>query len=242
MKKLLATASVLALSLAVPAFAQENCGTTQATLSTLTISADADVKAAPDLTMISAGVVTTAPTADAALKENAQKMTAVFGALKKAGVAEKDMQTSGINVSPQYNYQENKSPTIIGYQASNNVNVALHDLKSIGPVLDTLVAQGANQINGPTFSIDEPETLLNKARQEAVAKARKRADIYAAAAGLKIKRIVSMSEQTGYSGPPMPYQMMAMKGREVADAASSPVASGEVNLTATVNIVYELGN
>ena len=222
--------------LALPALAQENCADKQTTLN---ISAEAEVKAAPDIAMISAGVLTVSKNADAALKENAVQMNAVFTALKAAGVKDKDMQTSGITISPQYVYEQNKTPQITGYQASNNLNVVIRDLKKMGSVLDTLVAKGANQINGPTFSIENTDAFLDGARKEAVAKARKRAELYAEAAGLKIKRIVTMSESTNFGSPPRPMMAMAKLAMDEA-SAPSPVAKGEIGLSAQVNITYEL--
>lgn len=228
--------SVLML-LTVPAMAQE---TEVNKATTLDFSAEATIKAEPDIATISSGVVTSAKTADAAMKENSVKMNAIFAALKKAGIEDKDRQTSGITVNPQYLYAENKAPVITGYQANNNVNVTLHDLKKIGSVLDTLISQGSNQISGPNFSVDEPEELLNKARTEAIAKARKRADVYAAATGMKVGKIRSISENTniGYQQPPV----MMMRKMAMADAAaeSTPVASGQVSLGVNVNISYEL--
>jgi len=206
---------------------------------TLDISAEANVKAEPDMAIISAGVITNSKTAEAAMKENATKMTAIFAALKKAGIADKDRQTSGITVNPQYVYKENQSPTISGYNASNSVNVTLRDLKAIGPVLDTLISQGANNISGPNFSVENPEELLNGARKEAVEKARKRAEVYAAATGLKIAKIRSISENSNI-GYPQPVMMMARAKMEMAGDASTPVASGQVNLNVNVNISYEL--
>jgi uncharacterized protein YggE len=239
MKHLFATVSVLAL-MAMPAMAQEKIWDKVETK--LDIAAQASIKSEPDMAVISAGVVTNAKTADAALKENANKMAAVFAALKKSGIKDKDIQTSGINVSPQYVYEEKKAPAITGYQASNNVNVAIHDLKIVGSVLDTLVSQGANQINGPTFSIEDTDDLMDQARKDAMVKARKRAELYAAASGLKIKRILSISEQGGYN-PPGPVPMFAMAKAMRADAAqeSSPVSAGQVDVNVTVNVAYELG-
>ena len=221
---------------AVPAFAQ-TAEVSKAT--TLDISAEASVKAEPDLATISAGVVINAKTAEAAMKENAAKMNAIFAALKKVGIADKDRQTSGITVNPQYVYKENQSPTIAGYTASNSVNVILRDLKAIGPVLDTLIAQGANNINGPNFTIENPEELLNGARKEAVEKARKRAEVYAAATGMKIAKIRSISENSNI-GYPQPMMYARAAKMEMAADASTPVASGQVNLSVNVNISYEL--
>lgn len=224
---------------AVPAFAQSE--NVRPDMTTMNISAQVDVKTTPDQAQISAGVMNIGKTAQQALQENAGKMTTVFAALKAAGIPEKDIQTTGVNISAQYVYEENKSPRITGYQATNNVNVVLKDLKNIGKVLDTLVAQGANQLNGPTFSVEDPDKILDEARKEAVAKAQKRAELYASAAGIKVKRILTISESTS-NNQPMPYPMMA-KRMMAADSAgaSSPVASGEVGLSVTVNITYELG-
>jgi uncharacterized protein YggE len=223
---------------ALPVMAQQN---NTDTATTLEINAQQEVKAEPDIATISAGVLTIAKTADAAMKENATKMNAIFSALKKAGIDAKDQQTSGITVNPQYVYQENKAPQITGYQANNSVNVTLRDLKNIGPVLDTLIAQGANQINGPSFTLDNPEALLDKARKDAVDKARKRAEIYASATSMKIKKIRSITENTNV-GMPAPYPIMARKMMmaAAAPAEATPVASGQVTLSVTVNITYEL--
>lgn len=205
----------------------------------LDISAHAEAKAKPDVATFSAGVITESLTAKKAMQENAQRMTRVFAALKAAGVKAEDIQTSGLNLNAQYVYQENLPPKIRGYQASNNVSIRLHDLEKSGDVLDVLVSEGANQLSGPSFTIDDPEKMLDETRKEAMAKARNRAELYASAAGLKIKRIVSISENvSGGERPPMP--MMAMAKMESAMDASTPVASGQVSYTANVNVTYEL--
>lgn len=230
----------VALSMtALPAMAQDHCAMNDQT--TLNISADSELKSAPDIATISAGVVTLNLKAEQSLKENSTQMNAIFEALKVAGIADKDMQTSGITLNPQYVYEQNKSPKITGYQANNNLTIVIRDLKKIGTVLDTLVGKGANQINGPSFTIENPDELLNKARKQAVAKARERAELYAEAAGMKVKRIISMSESTS-SGPMPPYPMMRKMEMMVASdaGAPTPVAAGQVNLSANVNIVYEL--
>lgn len=205
---------------------------------TIDVSSEAQVKAVPDIVLVSAGVMTTAPTAAAAMQQNAEAMTSVQSALKTAGVAEKDVQTSGLNLSPQYAYTDGRAPRVTGYQAVNNVNVTLRDMKNTGKVIDSLVAEGANQINGPTFSVENPDDILDKARTEAAQKAMKRAQTYAASMGLKVKRLVSLSEQQSYDHAPRPMMMkaMAMEGA----AASTPVSPGQVNLGITVNAKYEL--
>jgi uncharacterized protein YggE len=202
----------------------------------LQISAHGESHRTPDVAEISAGVVTQSADANAAMRDNANRMSAVVGALKKAGVAERDIQTSSISLSPQYKYGENQPPTITGYQANNTVNVRLREIGKVGDVLDALVKQGANQINGPTFSVDKPDAAMDEARREAVKQARARADLYADAAGLKVRRIVSLSESGEMAPRPRP-MMMAMKSAD----ASTPVAAGENTLGIDLNVVFELG-
>lgn len=208
---------------------------------TLTLSAEAEVQAAPDVADIGAGVMTQASEAQAALAANSAQMTRVIAALRKAGIADRDIQTAGLNLQPQYRYEQNQPPALIGFQAINRVQVTLRDLKGSGKVIDTLVQEGANQIDGPNFRIDKPEPLLDKARAEAVRKARTRAELYAQAAGLKVARITSISE--GFQQrPPMPMPRMASADAiEVsASRAAPPVAPGEVGLVATVTMTFEL--
>nr|WP_255696977.1 SIMPL domain-containing protein [Sandaracinobacteroides sayramensis] len=208
------------------------------TPATLTLTATSEVQAAPDIASIGAGVVTQAAEAQAALAANSEKMVRVVAALKKAGIAERDIQTSGLNLQPQFRYEQNQPPALTGFQASNRVQVTLRDVRSAGKVIDALVKEGANQIDGPDFRVDNPEPLLDRARTQAVQKARARAELYAAAAGLSVKRITAINE--GFSQPaPMPKgRMVAMEAR--ADAAP-PVAPGEVGLSATVTMEFELG-
>ncbi len=203
----------------------------------LDIVAEGEVTRIPDIATISAGVVTQAASASAAMGENAQRMAAAVAALKRAGVADRDIQTSSINLSPQYRYGENMPPVLTGYQASNQVSVRFRDIKRAGAILDALVADGANQINGPSFGVDKPEAALDEARTAAIAKARSRADLYARAAGLSVKRILSISENGGYSSPP-PMPMMSMQ-REKA-AADTSIEAGEQKLAITVSVSFEL--
>jgi hypothetical protein len=202
----------------------------------LTLTATAEVQAPPDVADIGAGVVTQAPQADAALRANSEKMVRVMAALRQAGIAERDIQTTGLTVQPQFRYEERQPPVLTGFQATNRVQVTLRDLKAAGRVIDTLVAEGANQIDGPSFRILEPEPLLDRARGEAVRKARARADLYAAAAGMRVGRIATMSESQSFRPPQPLMRAMAMD----AAAASPPVAPGEVALVASLTIGFEL--
>ncbi|WP_238995735.1 SIMPL domain-containing protein [Sphingomonas solaris] len=204
----------------------------------LDVVAEGEVVRVPDIATIGAGVVTQAPTAAAAMAENATRMAATVAALRRAGVADRDIQTSAINLAPQYRYGENVPPVITGYQASNQVSVRFRDVKRSGAILDTLVAQGANQINGPSLSVDKAEAALDQARTAAIATARARAELYAKAAGLSVKRIVSISEQGSSAPSPQPILMMAMKrGNAAADSAVEP---GEQRLSVSVSVTFEL--
>ena len=205
----------------------------------LDIVAEAEVSATPDIGQITAGVVTIAPTAGQAMKDNATKMNALFTAIKAQGVAEKDLQTSGFSINPQYVYAENQAPRIQGYEARNTVTIRLRDLDKIGPTVDLLVGQGANDVNGPNFVVDDNAALLNQARVEALAKAKAQAELYAKETGLKVKRIISISENASSPMPVRPMMMAKMAGAEMADAAT-PVAPGEVKLNLSVSIAYEL--
>jgi uncharacterized protein YggE len=203
----------------------------------LDIVAEGEMTRTPDLATISAGVVTQAATAGTAMTENATRMTATISALKRAGVADRDIQTSSISLSPQYRYADNQPPVITGYQASNQVSIRFRDVRRAGSILDTLVAQGANQISGPNLSVDHPEAALDEARTAAIAKARARAELYAKAAGLSVKRILSISEG-GDVTPPRPMPMMAMAMRKAG--ADTGIEAGEQRLAVSVSVTFEL--
>lgn len=230
-----------ALLSAQPAAAQALAGAPMPALqgTRLDVVAEGEVTRAPDVATIGAGVVTQAATAAAAMAENATRMAATVAALRRAGIADRDIQTSAINLSPQYRYGENVPPVITGYQAGNQVNVRFRDVKRAGAILDTLVAQGANQINGPTLAVDRPEAALDEARAAAIATARARAALYARAAGLSVKRILSISESGGFAAPsaPMPIMVTARKRGEMADTA---IEGGEQRLAVTVSVSFEL--
>ncbi|HEX6364216.1 MAG TPA: SIMPL domain-containing protein, partial [Albitalea sp.] len=145
----------------------------------LNVSAQGEAKRVPDIARMSTGVVTRAADANAAMRANAEQMAKVVAAIKAAGIADKDVQTSGINLNPTYQYRENQPPTITGYEAHNTVSIVVRDIGKLGKILDQLAAVGANQINGPSFDVDQKEEALDEARQQAVAKAQARAEMYA---------------------------------------------------------------
>ncbi|MEH6416023.1 SIMPL domain-containing protein [Pseudomonas sp. CGJS7] len=208
----------------------------------LSVSAESEAKRTPNIATVSTGVVTQAGDANAAMRANAEQMAKVVAAIKAAGIAERDIQTSGINLNPQYRYAENQPPVITGYQASNNVNIVIRDISKVGKILDSLVATGANQINGPTFDLDtkDKDAAFDEARRGAIEKAQARAEMYAKTLGMKVRRIVSVSEG-GRFAPPMPMPMMAMRMEKAGAAADTSVSPGENTLSMSLDVVFELG-
>ena len=202
----------------------------------LDISATGEATRVPDIAIISAGVTTQAATATDALGQNATRMERVRTALKRAGVADRDIQTASISLQPQYKYVENQAPILTGYQASNQLSVKFRDIRASGKILDALVGEGANQINGPNLTIDHPEAALDEARGKAIATGRARADLYARALGMRVIRVISVSESGGYSSPP-PQPIMARA--QMADAKTS-IDPGEQQLQISVAMAFEL--
>ena len=201
------------------------------------VSVTGEVARVPDVAIISAGVVTRSQTASGAIGENAARMERVIAALKRAGIAERDIQTSSINLNPEYRYAENLPPRLVGYTASNNVNVRFRDIRNSGRILDALVAEGANQINGPTLTIDKPEEALDEARLQALANGRARAELYARALNKRVVRLISVSESGGYAvPPPMPVMMEARAGA----AADTKIVPGEQKVQVTLSMIFEL--
>ena len=204
----------------------------------LDVVARGSVTRVPDVAVISAGVVTQARDAKSALAQNSALMARVLAALKRAGVADKDVATSNIALAAQYRYSDNQPPVITGYQANNSVTIRFRDVGKSGAILDALVAEGANQISGPNLVIDKPEAALDEARIAAMKTARARAELYARAAGLAVKRIVVISESNDGGEPrPMP---MAMMRSAAAPAADTQVAAGEQEIGVTVSVTFEL--
>ena len=203
---------------------------------TITMSGHGEVKAVPDQAQISAGVTITAPTAAQALTANSSRMQSVFAALRKMGVPEKNIQTTNFYISPQYTNGDNNTPRrLTGYQVNNDVTVRLEDIGKVGSALDTLVAAGANQMNVISFSIQNPVPVLERARTEAVADARTRAETYAKAAGVNLGSILSISEGGGEAPRPVMYRMAAAMA-----PAPPPIAAGEQTVSADVAMVWEI--
>lgn len=244
MKRLISAAAVVLVALAQPAIAQQASPIPkiEAGHTLLTVTTEGRSTRKPDLAVFSAGVASTGKTAGEALAANSAAMNRVIQALKRAGIADRDIQTSNLSLNPVYadmsrqpaDPLEQRAPVIIGYQVNNMVTVRQRNLAEYGKVVDALVSSGANQVSGPSFQMDNADAALDEARADAMTKARARAELYARAAGLRIVRIVSISESGGWSPPvPVMYARAEM-------AQSTPVAAGELSLNAGVTVQYEL--
>ncbi len=204
---------------------------------TISVSGQGTASAPPDMATIQTGVVTQAEKASDALDANNAAMERLMAALKAAKIAAKDIQTSSFDVRPEYQRgpRGQQRPEIVGYRVTNQVRVRVRNLPGLGEVLDALVEAGSNQVSGISFGIDEPTGVLNQARNRAIADARSRADLYAHAAGVRVGKVLSISEQQ--TAVPRP-QFAARFAAERASAV--PVATGEQQLRATVHMVFAL--
>ncbi|HEV2568074.1 SIMPL domain-containing protein [Sphingomonas sp.] len=225
----------------------------------LSITAEGQSRRTPDLALFSAGVVTTGTNAAEALSANATRMDRVIAALKRAGIEARDLQTSAVSLQPRYSDPEREAqiraretrqpyippaqtemPRIIGYEARNTLNIRVRRLANMGRIIDTLVTEGANQIDGPSFTVDEQREALDEARTEAAANARARAELYAKAAGLRVSRILSISEGGGF----YPVSQIVVTGRTAGapppPPPPTPIAPGEVALGISLSVQFEL--
>ncbi|HVV28798.1 MAG TPA: SIMPL domain-containing protein [Rhizomicrobium sp.] len=201
----------------------------------LSVAGHGEAAAAPDQVRVTAGVTASAATAAAALSANNARMKDVFAALAKLGVPEADIQTAHFSVSPQYaGGANNEPPRLSGYQVTNQVSVRLDAVAKLGPALDALVRAGANQMNGVDFSIRDTRQLLARARADAFADARTRAETYARAAGVTLGPILSISEGGTEVRPLRAAAPMMMAAKAV------PVAAGEENVSADISVVWEI--
>jgi len=236
--------AVLALVPVLPAAAQSAPQTVEPMVpaggTVLDVTAEGRTTRPPDLATIRAGVVTQGATAAAALAENAGRTARVLARLRRAGLAQRDIATASVQLQPQYRYGENVPPVITGYQASNTVSVRFRDVGKAGGILDALVAEGANQIDGPALSLSDPDAALDEARVDAVRRARAKAERYARASGLAVRRIVSIAEAGQDAGGPDRPPVVFMRAAR-AEAADTQIAPGEKDVTVTLNVRFLLG-
>lgn len=204
-----------------------------------TLSANGEVEVPPDMATVSFGVVTEAVTAAEAMRLNRERMTEVMATLKRAGVADRDVQTSGLNLSPQYDYRDNQTPRLRGYQASNQVTVTVNDLGRVGATLDAVVQAGVNQVNGVGFGLKDPEAATNAARLKAVKALQAKADLYARATGHRLTGLRSLSEGGAWAPPPQPvYAVARAEYAMAAPPPPTPVAPGQLIVRVDVTGVF----
>ncbi|HKR89014.1 MAG TPA: SIMPL domain-containing protein [Phenylobacterium sp.] len=238
----LSLALVLGTGAAPAAFAQAAPGPGAADAvfraTTLGLGAYGETRLAPDIATISLGVMTEARTAQAAMQANAARMGEVLAALKRGGIAAKDIQTSQLSIEPQYAYEQNQPPRLTGYRASNQVTVTVRDLTRLGTAVDATVSAGANQVGGISFGLADPTAAENAARELAVKALTAKADLYARATGHRVLRLVSLSEGAAFT-PPQPVPMVAMASARFKEA-DTQVSPGEIKVRVDVSGVYEL--
>jgi uncharacterized protein len=228
MRRLFAVFAVLMLAVPLaPARAED--------AARITVTGEGRVDARPDMATVTLGVVTEGETAAEAMAANAIQLSAVLEQLRASGLEERDIQTSGLSLSPNWRQTEtDPTPRIMGYQASNMLTVRVRALDTLGSILDRTISDGANNFNGLTFGLADPEPAMNEARRRAVADAMARARLLSDAAGLTLGPVVSITDG-GFQGGPRPMYRM-----EAAADSGLPMAAGEVNTTASVTMVFGL--
>jgi uncharacterized protein YggE len=228
----LTAVAVLAALAAAPALAADSDSRLERTVS---VSGTGEVTAIPDTASVSVGVVTEDSEAGKAVHQNNQQVEELLKAIRRAGIGNQDIQTQSFSVSPRYGRpQPNGSPRIEGYRAANTVSVQVRNLKNLGKLLDTMIESGANQMNGVRFFVDQTEKLLDEARRRAVADARRKAQLYAGAADVRLGRVIEISE--GAIAAPGP----VLRTLSRASAESVPIAQGEQTLRVSVSVTYAL--
>lgn len=229
--KTLVLSTVLALPMAGAARAE-------APFPQITVTGEAAVQAVPDMATVSLGVTTLADTAAEAMAANSAALAQVIERLKAAGIAPRDLQTASLSLNPNWSgYDSSSNPaaqTITGYTASNQLSIRVRALDTLGAVLDAAITDGANTLNGISFELSQPRPVQDEARKAATEDARARAELLATAAGVKLGRVISISEGGGYGGPVPMFK--------AADAMASPVPveAGEIGLNASVTVVFEI--
>ncbi|MCV3764694.1 SIMPL domain-containing protein [Rhizobium sp. TRM95796] len=234
--KILSVAALGALSVAAALPAVAVAQDAVAARPAISVSGEATAALVPDMALVNLAVVRTEATARAALDGSNKAMADVLDAMKKAGVSERDLQTSGFFIQPQYDYSgENNGgpPKLMGYQVGNTLTVRLRDLSKLGVLLDTAVTLGVNQGGDIRFLNDKPEAAIDKARAEAVRDALAKAKILAEAAGVGLGEVLEIADNAAVSEP-VPMARMAMAAKESADAV--PVAAGENTYRASVSV------
>jgi uncharacterized protein YggE len=205
----------------------------------VTLSVQETTEVAPDIATVSAGVETVAPSAAAALTQNSAKMVRVVEAIRAAGVAERDIRTNTVAVGARYDYP-NRVRQFLGYAATNTVTVVLRDVARVGGFLDRMTAAGANEVNGPTFTVSQPERHRVIARDRAVTRADAEAQAYARRAGFRTARLLAVTEGGSFVQPFDRVVTGQSRGEAMAVSAPPPVLGGQQSVGVSITAVYRL--
>ncbi len=232
-KSAVAAVALFAAFAVSPAFAED-----AKLVRSISISGHGEVRAVPDLAVVSIGVTSQGATAREALDINTKAMKALLDTLKTAGIDARDMATSNFSVGPRLDYGNNngQAPKLVGYDVNNMVTVTVRKIEDLGGLLDVAVTTGSNTINSVSFSVSKPDAMLDDARKAAVADAKHKAEVYAAAGGFKLGDIISLSEGAAYQ-PPIAYMAKSARSESSNDV---PIAQGEQSLTIDVSLSYEI--
>jgi uncharacterized protein len=239
----LLTGLLVAATIAGPALAPRPslaAGATSDTEHTISVTGTGTVVISPDIADVRLGVVVTKPTVKAARETAAEAMTRVIAALKKLGVADKDIQTTTVSLQPAYDYSTQRNPPrITGYTLANGVAVTVRNLDQAGAVIDHSLAAGATSLDGVAFRVDDPARAQKQARTDAMTQAKANAETLAKAAGVSITGVASISEA---SAPvPFPIYYGGAAAAPAADSVKTPIQPGTSDVTITVTVAYLIG-
>ena len=201
---------------------------------TITVTGEARVSAPPDMAVLRLGVSREARGASDAMRAASEAAAAVLAQVEASGVAPRDVQTANVSLAPRWQHSQDTAPRVVGYVASNDLMVRVRDLERLGALMDAVVSDGANQMNGLSFAIAEPRPLEDKARTEAVADARAKATLLAEAAGVGLGAVMTISENGGFQQP------MVMARGAMMESSAVPIAAGEMDVSAGVTVVFAI--
>ena len=235
---LAAIASAAALACFIPSVEAQTLQAQPAPFLGIVVVGEGRVTVAPNYAQIASGVTTRGKTVKEASDANSQAMAAVIKALLDSGVAQNDIQTSRFSVQPVYASQEPRSePKLVGYSVSNQVRAKIRQIDKLGEILDRLIAAEATDVGNIAFLVSDPSKALDQAREAAIADARRKAEVYARAAGIRLGQVEWITEQSGL-GPTVP-----LRGQGAAAArAAVPIATGEDTLEVTVTVAFTIAH
>jgi uncharacterized protein YggE len=234
----IARAAALVLGLtAAPMLGQSAAAAMQRPFPLVTVAGEGTVSVRPNMADVTAGVTSEAKTPREAAEANAKAMAGLIAAAKEAGIADADIRTARFSISPVHAQRERGEPRVSGYRVSNQVTATVRDLAKLGDILDRLVAAGATDVRGVEFRVSDVAKLLDEARKAAFEDAKRKAELFAKAAGAQVGRAVNISEEEAQP-PVRPYRMLAPAAGQAAPA--TPMEPGEETLRVHISVSFEL--